>query len=133
MFLHINEPAIVVSALLAAAVGSIWYSPLVFGTSWMKTVGLTAQDEHAFPFGEVVKGIGAQLVFFLLISQFIPLVQEELFTMMQIGALLTLIIGSHMLVHVIMEKRPLSYFLITIGYTAITVFGGLAVITYWPW
>ncbi|MBI9054348.1 MAG: DUF1761 domain-containing protein [Bacteroidales bacterium] len=43
-FLSINFLAVFVSALAAFALGSVWYSPLMFGKGWQKAVGLTDDD-----------------------------------------------------------------------------------------
>jgi hypothetical protein len=40
----VNELAVIVTSLLAIAVGSIWYSPLVFGAHWQRAAGLTDFD-----------------------------------------------------------------------------------------
>jgi len=43
-FSHINFLAIFVAALASFALGSLWYSPLMFGKGWQKAVGLTDDD-----------------------------------------------------------------------------------------
>lgn len=40
-FSNINFLAVLVSALASFAIGSLWYSPLLFGKAWQKAVGLT--------------------------------------------------------------------------------------------
>lgn len=42
-FAEINYAAVVVSALVAMFIGSLWYGP-IFGKSWMKMAGLTIAD-----------------------------------------------------------------------------------------
>jgi hypothetical protein len=135
MFENINEPAVVVASLLAVAIGSIWYSPLVFGAAWMRANGLHTEDDAKKRAAviQVIEGICAQIVFFFVIAALVPLTTKGFIAMSTLGTLLVLLIASHMLALAILEKKPLSYILINIGYTAISVFGGLAVITYWPW
>jgi hypothetical protein len=41
---NINFLAVLVAALASFALGSVWYSPLMFGKSWQKAVGLTDDD-----------------------------------------------------------------------------------------
>ncbi|OFX19083.1 MAG: hypothetical protein A2041_00860 [Bacteroidetes bacterium GWA2_31_9b] len=42
--LGINYLAMVVAALSAFAIGSVWYSPLMFGKGWQKALGLSDDD-----------------------------------------------------------------------------------------
>lgn len=37
----VNIPAVLVAAISTFAVGGLWYSPLLFGRSWMQEAGLT--------------------------------------------------------------------------------------------
>jgi len=41
---NINYLAVLVAALSAFAIGSIWYSPLMFGKSWQNALGLSEED-----------------------------------------------------------------------------------------
>jgi hypothetical protein len=43
-FSEINFLAVFVAALASFALGSIWYSPLMFGKTWQKAVGLSDND-----------------------------------------------------------------------------------------
>ncbi len=40
----INYVAVLVAAVAAIAVGSLWYSPLLFGRVWMDLMGFTKKD-----------------------------------------------------------------------------------------
>ena len=41
LFENINWLSVIVASLAAFAIGSIWYSPVLFGKSWQKEVGLS--------------------------------------------------------------------------------------------
>lgn len=41
---NINYLAVLVAALSAFAIGSVWYSPLMFGKGWQKALGLSDED-----------------------------------------------------------------------------------------
>lgn len=43
-FTNINFLAVIIAALAAFAIGSIWYSPLLFGKGWQKAIGLSDDD-----------------------------------------------------------------------------------------
>ncbi len=136
MFESINTIAVLVSAILAVSVGSIWYSPLFFGTAWIKASGLP--PEHAdFSRKEIIRltavGVVVQFIFFSVIAQLITLKDMGGFSLLKIGGLLAILIVARMLIPIIWEKRPLAYFLINAGYSVVILFGGLGIIAYWPW
>lgn len=41
---EINLVAVIISTIVAFALGAFWYSPLAFGDAWQKLVGLTAKQ-----------------------------------------------------------------------------------------
>ncbi|MFZ2253046.1 MAG: DUF1761 domain-containing protein [Minisyncoccia bacterium] len=136
MFENINELSVLVAAVVAAAVGSIWYSPLLFGTVWMKSIGFT-MEEGEMPKREMMiasaKGVLAQIVFFFIIAGYISLCEGKDISLVTLGVSLTVLSGVFMIQSVIWERRPLAYFLVQIGYVALALFGGIAIIAYWPW
>ena len=136
MFDTINEIAVLVTAVLSVAMGSIWYSPLFFGEAWMRATGLSAADlslSHKQLIGRVVAGIVAGFVFFLALAHAINLGREVGVSIWTIGALLVVLVGSLMVSFVLWEKRPLTYIYIHVGYASVVTFGGLMVLAYWPW
>lgn len=137
MFENINEVAVLVSAILAAAVGSIWYSPLLFGNMWMKSVGLTTHDDSMMAkraiIMAVIQGVFAQIVFFFGIAQFTSYTFSEVIPMMHIGIILSILFCAQIFSTSIWERRSFAYVLINSGYMVTILFGGLAVISYWPW
>jgi len=136
MFESINEVAVLVSTILAIAVGSIWYSPLLFGKPWMRAVGITEEDveisKYKMPKLIAISTI-TSLVALLVVSQFINISDESTKSIMYIAMLLITLFGAFTVSSVIWEKKPISYWLINLGYMAVVVFGGVAVIGYWPW
>ena len=50
-FIMTNWLALIVAAISALVVGFVWYNPKVFGTAWMKEVGMT-EEEFAKLMGE---------------------------------------------------------------------------------
>ncbi len=136
MLENIPEVPILVSSLLAIAIGSIWYSPIFFGKYWMQAVGFSEADLDISQ-KQTAKFLGfgflAHLVLFFALAKFVShaVVFEE--PIWPIAGLLVLLLSAAMAVLVIWERRPLSYLCINIGYSAIVIFGGMSVIAYWPW
>lgn len=136
MFELVSEAAIVVSAILTVAVGSIWYSPLFFGRM------LATSTEHLFDDTEASRNIIftrvsilvlVAFVALLFIAQFVRLSIEKAIPLSNIGVLLIGFSVSYLLGLTIIEKRPVGYFLIHAGFVTITLLGSLIIISKWPW
>ncbi len=136
MFAHINDMAVVVTAILALAVGSIWYSPLLFGFQWMKAAGLQTHDldeQRARMMTMLFMGLASHIGFFYALALVLEKAQTLGITILAtIGTVLSLC-GALLISMTVWEGKSLSYFAIHIGYAAIIILGGSAVITYWPW
>jgi hypothetical protein len=136
MLLDVNGLAIVVSAILAVAVGSIWYSPLLFGTVWMRSMGKTLEQGELSQ-GEMLQATGKSVllyaVFYYILAQCLAYTAETKVSLVMVGSVVTLLLATQLLSPVIWERRPATYFLVHAGYVALVVFGGLAIIAYWPW
>lgn len=136
MFENVNEVAVLVSAILAMAVGSIWYSPLLFGGHWMRAIGVSV-DELKVTRGKLALQLGLALVssiaMLYVAAVFISFAKELSLPLSTLGLLLTVLLGALFACMVIWEQRPVSYFTINLGYAAVVIFGGLTVIWYWPW
>jgi len=136
MFESVNEVAVLVTTILASAVGSIWYSPLLFGETWMRAIGLTDADMEAskvkMPKMFVLSFIGNLMLLFM-IAQFAAFATMAGLSVWYMSLCIVVLIGAVMSAAVIWEQKSGAYFLINVGYMAVVVFGGMAVISYWPW
>lgn len=64
-FSNINYLSVVVAALASFALGSLWYSPVLFGKSWQIELGFT--DEYLKE-GNMGKVFGSAFILMILIS-----------------------------------------------------------------
>lgn len=136
MFENVNEAAVLVSVLLAMAVGSIWYSPLLFGKHWMRATGLTEADLEASKEKMpklLVGAFVANLLLLYMIAQFVAFTQAAHKSLEVTATYLVLFLFAVMASAVIWEKKTLPYLFINVGYATVVVFGGMTVIWYWPW
>ena len=135
MIESINLTAVLVSAILAVAIGSIWYSPLFFGKMWLQALGLDREEEEpkAILIFNTIKAVFAQCIFLIAVAQFIVIGTTFSIPLGKIAQLLTLLLLGQMLFFMQWERRSLVYFLINGGYMAIVLFGGVAIIAKWPW
>jgi len=136
MFEQVNEMAVLVSALLAIAVGSIWYSPLLFGLIWMRSIRQNVFDaplSKSEVFRASIQGILIQTIFFVIVTQFIEMSLRAGVSLTTLCGFLLGLIGVQTANLMVWERRPLSYLLVHTGYTALVIFGGVGIIVYWPW
>ncbi len=136
MFESINEVSVLVSALLAVAVGNIWYSPIVFGNIWARALGRLSNENSLSEkdiFALVSKSVVVQALFFFVLAQVLTMVEKLQFGVFEVGTLVVLLIAIQMMSVNVWEQKPISYFCIHVGYIMTITFGGLAVIAYWPW
>jgi len=105
--------AIVVSAVVGMVVGALWYSPLLFGKTWMKLMGLTKSSMDKAK----KKGMGKSY-FTMFISLLVMAYALSLFLNVDglmgafwiwLGFIATIMFGS-----VIWEGKPLKLYFINV-------------------
>ena len=124
--MQINYLAILVAGIVHFAIGSIWYSPLLFANLWKKLAGVaefkpTAQD--------MIAALGSSIVIAFVLSIILIFAGARTVVdgivvgiMVEIGFIATLLFGD-----VIFEKKPFQLFLLRNGYNmlALAVIGAL--------
>ena len=136
MFLPINEVSVLVTAVLGIAVLHVWYSPLLFGSLWMRSMG---KDVHEQDFSQremlrlTALSIICNGIFFAIIAELIAQSSVVKISASILCVALVGLVTLFMLIGALWERRPLSYVFIHVGYLVVTVFGGMGVIMYWPW
>jgi hypothetical protein len=71
--LQINYWAVLVAAVVAFVVGALWYSPLLFGKSYMKLRGLSPGADVKMPVGTIVTEFVRNLVVAYVLARFVVL------------------------------------------------------------
>jgi hypothetical protein len=67
--MEFNFLAILVAALSSFVVGFIWYNPKVFGTIWMKEIGMTEEQAQK---GKMLKIFGLTFVYAFMLAFMMP-------------------------------------------------------------
>ncbi len=132
----VNELAIVVSALLALAVGSIWYSPLLFGKLWQQAANLSDAElefSHSLLTRSLIVGFLSNVVLMYVIASLLRVVEEARFSPVLLAVFLIALFGASVASQVMWEKKSLMYFVIHVGYGILIVLVGTTVLTLWPW
>ena len=78
-FMEPNFSAILVAALSSFVVGFIWYNPKVFGTIWMREIGITEEKARQ---SNMIKVFGLTFVFAFMLAFMMPTIVIH-----QVGAL----------------------------------------------
>ncbi len=121
--IQVNYVAVVISAVAAMVVGSIWYGPL-FGKAWMKLVGITKADVKK---EEMPKMYGAMfagaLIEAYVLSIFIH--YAGAYTLVNgiktgvwawLGFVATVMLGNYMF-----SKKPMNLYFIDAGYALVNL------------
>ena len=113
-------PAVVVSTVIAFAIGGVWYSKALFGSAWLEEVGLT---EEAVNSANMPKTFGGTFVLqFLAVMALAVLVgsdgswQSGLYTGLLIGVFW---VATAYGITYLFEQRSLRLFLINAGYNVV--------------
>ena len=116
-FSEINWFSVLVSTIVAFAIGSVWYSPILVGNAWQKELNLSNDDlkntNMALVFGPafVLTFIGAVLLELLIGSD--ATISEGLIT----GLIVSIgFISTALGINYLFSRRSLKLFLIDAGY-----------------
>jgi hypothetical protein len=124
----INYLAVFVAALSTFLIGGLWYSPILFGNSWMKANGFTEEDVQGT---NMVKVFGFSFLFSLLMAFNLAMFLADKGTTASWGATAGFLagfgwVGLGIAIIALFERRSWKYILINGGYmTAAFVVMGL--------
>jgi uncharacterized membrane protein YbaN (DUF454 family) len=131
---ELNWLAVFVAAFVAFLSGAIWYSNILFGKKWQKAVGLTDKEIKNANMTEVM-GVSAVTVIVSAVAIGLlvkVLVLTDVYQGALFGAMVAVgILGTNKLMQVKFERRPMTYWYITLGadIIALSIMG--AVLSVW--
>lgn len=130
----INWLAVLVAAIVKQAIGTAWFSPVLFGPTWMKLVGCDQAEMKArLPKIVPLDIIGALIMAFVLVHAVHYAGATTLVTGAAVGFFNWLgFIAVTTFGHVLYEKRPVKLFLIDNGYLLIALLLMGAILAIWP-
>ena len=125
-FFEVPIIPVIAAALLAVALGNVWYAFLDYGRD---------ATDYACP--ESVQAtlwnVLAHLVLFFVLAQLLRLVDAGYINLGTLSILISIPAALQHAQPMIMRKRSFRAFLVHATYTIFVMVGGLAVIAYWPW
>ncbi len=141
MLLHIvNIFSIIVAALVSMVVGSLWYSPLMFGKQWMRLRGKTPVEtqQMEFPASKMLIEFSSTLVTAFVLSLFTSIITPGLTASVAVPAALILAmifwVGFYvptLLAQVLWEEKPFGLFLITASLRLVNLVLMILVLVLW--
>ncbi len=127
MITHLSVWGVILAALSALVIGTMWYAKPLFGRSWMKATGVTDKDMQrnfpvALPLLAVVSLVTAY-VLGLFIKYFHDYHGGSWYKAGVLTALLAWVglAGTALVAHEAFEKRPKSIVLINLGNRLVTL------------
>ncbi|MFH1068962.1 MAG: DUF1761 domain-containing protein [Candidatus Glassbacteria bacterium] len=134
MEVQINYPAVVTAVIVTQILGSLWYSPLLFGKAWVAAVGVSEEKLKEGGVARAYVGaIAGSAVMAYVLAHFVDYtlsitVAEGL----QCGFWLWLgFIATTAAVNSLFEKRPLRLYLINQGYHLACLLAMGAILAVW--
>lgn len=136
MFDSVNVIAIIGTAFFMMASATVWFSPMLFGKAWLRTLRATEEEIEATR-ENITKYLmtnfvlyGAALFVLAQVAQIVTALKHDVLTVSLYGAVLIVsIIGSM----VLWEGKGKINFFINAGFYAYFVVVGMFMISYWPW
>lgn len=118
---EVNLIAVLVAAIVAMAVGGLWYSPLLFGKRWIKLMKFTEKQVKAMQEGSKVSylyGFLNQLVMAYVMGAFFVMLGVESVQMgMRVAFWLWLgFVGTTSMGSVLWEGKTMKLFALNAGY-----------------
>lgn len=131
--IQVNLVAVVLSAVAAMVIGSLWYSKMLFGKQWMKLTGITVEgkpDKMGLMYGAMFVGA---LVEAYILSLFIhyagahtAFLGAKTGLWAAAGFVVPVMLGNYMF-----SKKPMKLLYIDAGYALVNLVVMGAIIAFW--
>ncbi len=125
--MEVNFLAVVVAGLVAMVIGALWYSPMLFGKSWMKMVGMSAKDMKAAKAAGMSKYYAIALLGQFVMAYVLSVVlgvfsPESMIEALKIGFWMWLgFIATTTISGVLWEKKPLKLYVLNNAYSLVVL------------
>lgn len=136
MFEGVNEIAVLGTTFFMMAVATVWYSPMLFGTVWMKATRLTDEDTQKAKktmWLQILLTFVSYASMLLLLGYVIAFAPTLGLTAFNASLLLVGFVWAVLIAFIIWELKPFSYYFIHAGFFGVFIIVGTFLLDYWPW
>lgn len=133
--LKINLAAVLVSAVVAFVIGGLWYSPLLFGNSYLTLRGIdpNAVGQAAPPVSELVGEFARWLIIIVILARAMTLLAiGDLTSALVFGVWVWVVIYAALAGSVLHEAYPWRVYAIHAGDGLVKIAAITAVLGLWP-
>jgi hypothetical protein len=131
--------AVLVSAIAATAIGALWYSPLLFGKTWMRLMNITpemiveAKAKKTSMVPQYITTFVAALVSSFILTKLISWFCNGSMTsaMKLVGVIWLGFVAAFMIHSVIWEKKPWALYFINVFYYLVTMIVTAIIVISW--
>jgi hypothetical protein len=134
----INYWAVILATLSTMVVGSIWYTPKVFGKYWMKTSGVTPSGKASDAVGPIVVTVIVSFITAWVLAGAVFIAWKFYGGSFFVNALVTGIMlwagftAARFITHDAFDKRPSGLTILNIAHELVTVVIMAIIVGVWP-
>ncbi|MFT4219009.1 MAG: DUF1761 domain-containing protein [Microbacterium sp.] len=138
MIPEINYWAVLLCTVASMVVGSVWYTPKVFGDRWMKLAKVTLADTHLAAWLPILVSIVLSFLLAWVLAGAVTIAWHFYGGAFLTSALVTAVTmwagftAGRIIVHDIFEGRPTGLTVMTIAHELVTVLAMAVIIGVWP-
>jgi hypothetical protein len=135
---HINYWAVVLATLSTMIVGSIWYTPKVFGNYWMKAAKVTPSGKASDAVGPILTTVIVSFITAWVLSGAVYISQQFYGGSFLVNSIVTGILlwagftAARFITHDAFDKRPNGLTVLNIAHELVTVVIMAVIIGVWP-
>lgn len=130
---ELNWLAVVAATVAAMVIGSVWYTPQIFGRAWMKSIGMKEKDAMNGSMKPIVVAVVSSFVTAAALGVLLHVL--ALTTVLQgatFGALVAVaLLGANKVMQAQFEQRPLMYNVVTTSADVVTLAVMGAILAVW--
>lgn len=138
MLPEINYIAVLLATLSSMIVGSIWYTPKVFGNYWMKQSGVTPSGNSRDAIGPIALTVVVSFITAWVLAGAAFIAQEFYGGSFLVNTLITAVIlwagftAARFVTHDAFDRRPAGLTVLNIAHELVTVLIMALIIGVWP-
>ncbi|PWK14447.1 DUF1761 domain-containing protein [Tumebacillus permanentifrigoris] len=130
-FSTLNLWAVLVATVIGMVVGSLWYSPVLFGNVWMNLIQKKKEDMVSST-GPMIGAVVVSIVNSLTLALFLHATNAQTVADgLLVAALLALVVTMATLINYLFEGRGMKLLAIQVGYHVVVFLVNSVLLTLW--